>query len=66
MDEYCKFTKITRFYFVKNKTYNKWITNDNNNNKYDEKEYDNNNKRINVETSDLNPSVMGTSKSKNN
>jgi hypothetical protein len=31
MDEDYKFTKIIMFYFVKNKTYNKWITNNNNN-----------------------------------
>jgi hypothetical protein len=43
MDEDYKFMKTTMFYFVKNKTYNKWIANDNN--KDAEKEYDNNNKR---------------------
>jgi hypothetical protein len=31
MDEDYKFTKTTMFYFEKNKIYNKWITNDNNN-----------------------------------
>ncbi len=38
MDEDYKFTRITMFYFGRNKKYNKWITNDNNNNKGDEDE----------------------------
>jgi hypothetical protein len=38
MDEDNKFTRITMFYFGRNKKYNKWITNDNNNNKGDEDE----------------------------
>ncbi len=31
MNENYKFMRIIMFYFVKNRTYNKWITNDNNN-----------------------------------
>ncbi len=44
MDEDYKFTETTMFYFGKQKTQNKWVTNDNNN-EDDEKKYDNNNER---------------------